>query len=43
MAEPENTTPDAYYTDESVNEEELDLSFLDEDETTPEDKTEEAK
>lgn len=32
MAEQDNTTPDAYYADDTVNEEELDLSFLDEDE-----------
>ena len=31
-----NTTPDAYYAEDSVNESELDLSFLDEDDKTEE-------
>ena len=32
MAETENTEADGYYGDDDVNDEELDLSFLDNDE-----------
>ncbi len=35
MAETDEQQPDGYYSEDDVSAEELDLSFLDEDETEP--------